>query len=330
MNVRQTRSILPHLKAVLAAVTLALVLPAVSVAQSYVTEWGTLGSGNGQFNQPTGVAVDAGGNVYVADMINNRIQKFRGDGTYISQWGSAGTGAGQFKSPSGVTIDASGNVYVADTGNTRIQKFTSDGAYLAQWGTAGTGPGEFWTPVSIANDLSGNVYVADRGNWRVEKYTSDGTYVTQWGSRNCTNAACSGQFSQPFGIAVDAANHVYVSDVDRSDIQVFTSDGTYVTKWGSLAWTNSPYGLATDASGYVYVVNMDSQVKKVTGGGTLLAAWGSRGSGPGQMQFPTGVALDAAGNIYVADPLNNKIVKFGFLPTPTKPMTWGHLKQIYH
>ena len=90
---------------------------------NFITKWGSLGSGNGQFNYPAKVFVDSSGNVYVTEFTNNRIQKFDANGNYITQWGSYGTGNGQFSTPFGVTVDSSGNVYVADFYNNRIQKF---------------------------------------------------------------------------------------------------------------------------------------------------------------------------------------------------------------
>jgi len=100
---------------------------------TYVTQWGSYGTGNGQFGAPVSVATDAAGNVYVADVGNDSIQKFTFDGTYVTRWGSTGSGDGQFDYPSGVATDAVGNVYVADAANHRIQKFTSDGTYVTQW-----------------------------------------------------------------------------------------------------------------------------------------------------------------------------------------------------
>lgn len=89
----------------------------------FETAWGSLGSGDGQFNNPAGIVVDSSGNIFVADFYNHRIQKFTSSGVFITKWGSQGSGNGQFDRPEGVAVDSSGNVYVADTYNHRIQKF---------------------------------------------------------------------------------------------------------------------------------------------------------------------------------------------------------------
>jgi len=125
--------------------SLAAVLPAAALAQapSYMLQWGSFGSGPGQFREPIGVAVDAAENVYVVDYANSRVQKFTSDGAFLLEWGGPGGGNGQFWLPIGVAVDPLGNVYVADAGNDRVQKFTSAGTYLTQWGVYGQGPGEF-------------------------------------------------------------------------------------------------------------------------------------------------------------------------------------------
>jgi DNA-binding beta-propeller fold protein YncE len=333
---RLTRSFTRSLpSAVSIVVALALALPAYAQT-TFITQWGTAGNGNGQFNGPIGVATDASGNVFVADCQNNRIEKFRGDGTYLTQWGSLGAGPGQFNGPTGIATDAGGNVYVADTGNGRIQKFTGDGAYMAQL-AHGTNPGQIHYPYGVATDLFGNVYVADMPasySVPVKKFTADGTYLAGWGLQCCQDLAFPnqgpqypGQLTWPFGIAVDAAGNVYVSDHDRGLIEKFSSDGTFVNQW-SPAGLNQPYGLATDAAGNLHVGD-EGEVRTFASSGTLLAVWGSYGNAPGQLGYVTGVAFDNGGNMYVSDPNNSRIEKFGFLPTPTKPMTWGHLKQLY-
>jgi DNA-binding beta-propeller fold protein YncE len=95
-------------------------------------------TGAGQFSRPAGVAVDAAGNVFVADTGNHRIQKLSPEGQVLALWGSEGPAPGQFSSPMGLAIDADGNLLVADAGNHRIQQFSADGEPLAQWGSEGT------------------------------------------------------------------------------------------------------------------------------------------------------------------------------------------------
>src|SRR5437868_14177705 len=130
---------------------------------------GNTGTAPGQFSTPAGVAADALGNVYVADLQNQPIQKFDRLGNFVLQWGSNGSGDGQFSFPSGVAVDAAGNVFVTEQGNHRVQKFSSSGAFIAKWGSLGSGIGQFSSPYGVAVDAAGNVYVADQGNNRSEK-----------------------------------------------------------------------------------------------------------------------------------------------------------------
>ncbi len=140
---------------------------------TFITEWGSRGSGDGQFTTPSGIAVDSKGYVYVSDSAEfsgDRIQKFSSTGTFVTKWGSSGTGDGQFSSPRGITIDSAGDVLVADWGNNRIQKFSSTGTFITEWGSEGSGDGQFANPSGITADSSGNIYVADSGNNRIQKF----------------------------------------------------------------------------------------------------------------------------------------------------------------
>src|SRR5437763_1134138 len=128
----------------------------------YLTQWPAV--------LPSGVAVDGGGNVYVTDPVNCRVQKFTNTGTLLTQWGSAGSGDGQFQQPYGVAVDGGGHVVVTDLENNRIQVFTGAGGYLWQWGAFGTGNGQFSNPFAVAVDGSGDVFVADFDNFRIQKF----------------------------------------------------------------------------------------------------------------------------------------------------------------
>ncbi|MDD1748380.1 MAG: immunoglobulin domain-containing protein [Methanothrix sp.] len=275
-----------------------------------IAEWGSFGSGNGQFKHPYGVAVDRAGNVYVADTENHRIQKFNSSGGFLNARGSLGSGLGQFNYPGGVAVDGAGNVYVADTGNNRIQKFYPSGG-IDVWGSQGSGLGQLLFPEGLAVDGCNNVYVADTGNDRIQKFYPSGG-IDVWGSLG----SGLGQFDSPMGVAVDGAGNVYVADTDNNRIQKFSPSGTII-EVGSLGSEpgqfRNVWGVAVDGAGNVYVADRgNSRIQLYIYFPELVPlTWGSLGSGNGQFMYPNGVAVDGAGNVYVADTENNRIQKFG-------------------
>jgi sugar lactone lactonase YvrE len=286
--------------------------------------WGSRGSADGQFFVPLYLATDAGGNVYVTDSGNDRVQKFTSTGGFITKWGSNGAGPGQFaeEGPVGVATDSAGNVYVADrgspltTGNFRIQKFSSSGGFLITWGSNGSGDSQFLGPRGLATDRAGGVYVADYpadsfDHHRVKKYGSTGVFITKWGSFGIGD----GQFREPNGMATDAAGNVYVADSGNNRVQKFTSSGVFITKWGSSGAGNGafgfPCGVATDSAGGVYVGDSgNDRVQKFTSAGSFITSWGGSGPSAGQFSGPCGVATDSLGSVYVADRSNHRIQKF--------------------
>ncbi len=286
--------------------------PLPPVPPALVTKWGSMGSADGQFNGPWGVASDKNGNIYVADVLNHRIQKFSSTGIFLAKWGTQGASDGQLFYPWGIAVDATGDVFVADTGNNRIQKFSSNGTFLAKWGTQGAADGQFQDPMNLAVDASGNVYVADSGNDRVQEFSSSGTFLTKWG----TEGSGDGQFQQVNGIAMDSSSNVYVADDLNHRIQKFTSNGSFLAKWGNFGAGDGqfdrPAGVAFDGSGNIYVTDANHRVQKFSSDGTFLTKWGIQGPAEGQFDFPGGIAVDSGGNIFVVDSTNNRIQVFAY------------------
>ena len=182
---------------------------------------GGRGTGKGEFDSPTAMAVDPSGNILVADTGNGRIEKFSPTGTFV-------TSIGQFEAPNGIAIDHTGNIYVAEIGSKhRVQKLGPDGTFIAQWAPGLYGPRR----ITIGPDDS--VYVVDSGHNRIVKFSPDGQVLASWGSEGSGD----GQFKGFSSVAVDPINNkVYVADSLNSRIQVFDSDGKFLTKWLVPEW----------------------------------------------------------------------------------------------
>jgi sugar lactone lactonase YvrE len=274
---------------------------------------GTAGSADGpaalaQFNSPSGVAMDGAGNVYVLELLGHRIRKITpagvvttlaGDGTTGS---SNGTGtAAQFNHPKGIAVDSTGNLYVADTANSRIRKIViATGVVSTLAGNTagfadGTSAAQFNSPYDVATDSVGNLYVADYNNNSIRKIDSSGYVSTLAGSTASGTADGTGtaaRFYHPSGVAADGAGNLYVADQDNSRIRKIVIATQEVTT------------LAGSSAGYA--------------DGTGTAA---------QFQNPTGVAVDGAGNLYVADSTNHRIrrivIATGVVSTLTGSGTMG-------
>jgi DNA-binding beta-propeller fold protein YncE len=166
-------------------------------------------------NGPEGMAVDAGGNLYVFDSLNDRIQVFNPEGNALGQWGVTGSEPGQFRFHhqeggffGNVAIAPDGSIYVTDVFNDLIQKFSADRAFLLEWGTSGSDPRQFAEPGGIAVDGTGRVYVADWENSRVQVFDAQGRFLHAWGGHGVRE----GQFDAISDLAIDPAGTVYVTD----------------------------------------------------------------------------------------------------------------------
>ncbi len=111
---------------------------------SYVYQWGSEGVNNGEFGEPYGITIDKDGNIFVADIENDNIQKFAPNGAFITKWGTNGTGDGEFEEPFDVVTDSVGNVYVADCVLDNVQKFSGSGAFITKWSTNGFAELRLW------------------------------------------------------------------------------------------------------------------------------------------------------------------------------------------
>ncbi len=158
---------------------------------------------------PEAVALDAQGNVYVADQLGYVVQKFTDTGVFETEWGSYGGGHGQFGPIGGIATDAASNVYVVDSSHNRIEKFDTNGAFITQWGHKGDELGQFsfgssqdyTKPPGGGIAVSGNyVYVADSGNNRIQRFNLEGGEAMAWG----TKGSGPGQFRYPRGVAANA------------------------------------------------------------------------------------------------------------------------------
>lgn len=166
--------------------------------------FGTKGTGPYQFDVVSDIALDADGNIYVADSNNCRIQKYNSSGQYLMTFGAGyGFDNTHLQFPEGICLDRRGNLYVADKWNSRVQKFDSDGNYLQTFGVQGHGPGQFSFPSGCVVASNGDLFVADYINNSVQQFTSRGVLV-----RSFDDTA----WDIPFGVTLDAHENLYVAD----------------------------------------------------------------------------------------------------------------------
>jgi hypothetical protein len=300
--------------------------------------------------------------VYAADVDNSIIRKITPLGVVTTLAGTAtvigsadGTGAqASFDNPSGVATDGAGNVYVADAFNSIIRGITPGGVVTTPAGTAGRGgstdgagaSARFSWPSGVATDSAGNVYVADSGVWTgglgetdfgnhvIRKITPTGVVTTLAGTAGMSGSGdgigAAARFNTPLGVATDSAGNVYAADTYNSTIRKITSAGVVTTLAGTAGMTGSsdgtgaaarfnyPTSVAVDVAGNVYVADTRNDIiRKITPAGavTTLAGMagingGSDGTGAAaRFDSPSGVAADSAGNVYVADTNNSTIRK---------------------
>ncbi|MDN5283868.1 MAG: hypothetical protein JWR38_142 [Mucilaginibacter sp.] len=290
------------------------------------------------FSGPQGIAIDASGNLYVADSFNSAIRKVTPAGvvTTISGDGTIGyvdgpAASAKFYSPQSLAVDASGNIFVADMGNNMIRKISAAGVVstFAGSGDAGYANGTgtsatFNSPRGLAIDAQGNIYVADRGNNLIRKVTAAGVVTTVAGTTTAgyldNVTATTATFNTPDAIALDAQGNIYVADLLNYAIRKITAAGVVTTVVGGPKLTGligRPGAITFDAKGNLFISDQSGRIMEITTNKVILSIAGSAtgigfadGNGTSALfNSPQGIVADASGNIWVADNGNNRIRK---------------------
>jgi len=288
---------------------------------TFLLKWGSVGTGDGQFQSPFGIGVDPDGNVYVVDTGSHRVQKFSGSGVFLGKFGIHGSAQGQFDFPVDVAIAPNGEIYVSDQGNTRVQVFNSSFAYVRQWQAAGA------APLSIAMDPEGQFLYTTIFDGHVVQYDTAGTFQRTWGYSGVV-------LPTPIGFGVGSDGSVYISAIANDKVRTYSRDGQFLREWGDEGvgpgQFDSPLAVAVDANENVYVADESGRIQKFSSAGLFLTQWGSIGTKDGQFEGGiTDIAIDSQGNIYALEPGRAIIHKFSSSPTPTRQTTWGRLKALY-
>ncbi|MEO7718628.1 MAG: NHL repeat-containing protein [Capsulimonas sp.] len=298
---------------------------------------GERGERAGQFNFPTGIAVDSRGILFVADSYNHRIQRITPDGA-VSAIGSKGIGYAQFLSPQDVAVDRRDAFYVVEQGNHRVQKFSATGRQELIFGRRGHLPGEFFGPTSIAvSPMSGDIYVADTGNFRVQRFDQKGRFLSQ------ITSSGKGLIS-PQSVEVDHHENVYIVDTLGHRIIQCDPTGREFLAIGrrrrtDTDWIDAPFieprACAVDIAGFLFVADGGEplgQEGKPAGRIHIVDPISRRnetaiehlGRNLDRMTRPTGIAIAPAftpdpqtgllrNEIYVADTMNHRIIRMGWV-----------------
>ncbi len=293
------------------------------------------GSANGNgiaatFNNPTRIAEDANGNVFVADRDNGSVRK-------ITPTGTVTTFAQGYSQPNGLCVDPAGNVFVADAGSNSVEKTTPAGV-ITNFASG------FNSPYDVTIDAAGNLYVADGGDHQIRKISPASIVSTLAGSGaggNTNGAGNVASFNTPDCVSLDASNNIYVSDPGNNDIRMVTPAGVVSTVAGtpvggslngpvSTATFSGPCGVAKDIPGNIYVADLSNNlIRKIdpTGIVSTLAGSGNPAALDGvglaaSFNRPNDVQVDPNGFLYVDDYGNNiirKVIITGYTIDKTLP-----------
>jgi sugar lactone lactonase YvrE len=303
--------------------------------------------GAGDLDSPRGLAVDASGDLYIAESGANRVRKVSANGAVSIVAGSAGAGYSgdggpavhaQLSQPTGLALDAAGNLYIADSGNYRIRKVSLNGIISTAAGTGVAGPFSNGAATSsnigfvdsIAADSKGNLYIADRMAGAVLRVSPRGTLAAvagqeSFGYSGDGGPATAALLNSPSGVAVNGAGSLYIADSGNNVIREVSPSGIISTAAGSgqpgysgdggaaTSAALTVWGISVDGAGNLYLYGGDSHIRQIgPGGGITTIAGGGLPAGSASatqttLQFPQGLVIDSSGGLYIADAGDNVI-----------------------
>jgi DNA-binding beta-propeller fold protein YncE len=247
--------------------------------------------------------------------------------TASSQIGQRGGGVLRF--PQTVAIGPDGSVYVGDQSSSVVQVFAADGRFLREVGLAGLRPGEFTSVGAVAVAPDNTLFVVSSGHSRIDRFAPDGRFIDSFGSRGTAvgqfNFGPGGGNDSPAGggLAI-AGNFLFVSDSQNDRVQRFNLDGSGATEIVPPGLLSNPRGLAIRGQRLIVADDHHHRLVVMDFGGRVLRTVGSgQGAAGNQFSFPFGVAIDPQGRVFVADDINQRVLRFGPQPDYKYKARWG-------
>jgi streptogramin lyase len=282
-----------------------------TAASGNVCQAATAGSLEGQLKSPKGIALTAGGNVWVVDTGNNRVEKFTPSGGLLNRVSGEGSEPGKLKEPSAITVAPDGSIWVVDTGNRRIEQWNSSAAFVRAVGKEGTGDGEFRLPTGIEADSTGAIWVSEVRGGKVQEFDETGVFLRKFLDENGSEGAA-------LGITTDGRGSIWIGDPTSALLYHWTIPGfpVYSSSVGSSGSGNGQFmhlaALASDGNkGHIWALDQElGRLQEFNEKGEWLRNAGSVGSGAGMLSSPSGLSANNLGNVWVADTGNNRIVEF--------------------
>ena len=325
---------IPSIRLLLPALLIALLAPGGTADEPppirFLLEWGTKGTGPGQFHFPIGIALNPAGEVLVTDFYNDRLQRFSAAGKLLAVMPV-------LPNPGGMAIGRSGEVYIAHFAERKREERTTDrisvydpsGKLLRQWGRTGSGDGEFDCPGGIALGRDGRVYVADQTNRRVQVFDSEGKFLASGASMGSSRASSAGMSRSGPGWAARSSWRWIPTETSSRPRDRCAACKSSRPRDGSCSpgarirrsladsavagWAGSSKVRSASCvdDGTLWVTSVNGRVQQFSPQGKFLRGLlNEPGVEPGQFMAPHGVAVDPQRNLYVVDAYNHRIQKF--------------------